>query len=279
VIQQERVKPLSQEAGARGEYVLYWMQASVRAEYNHALEYAIREANDLGQPVVAYFGLTEEFPEANARHYHFLLEGLREVEAALRERGVKLVIRKEPPGAGVVDVAQQASLVVVDRGYLPIQRHWRSQASRSLRCPLIQVESDVVVPVEEASPKEEYSAATLRPKIHRKLDHYLLPLAQTDPRVDSLGLDLESLDVDDVSKVVSTLPVDLTVGKVPDLTGGAEEAKRLLQEFIPDKLDGYDDLRNDATQDYLSCMSPYLHFGQISPLYVALQVAGSGSPG
>jgi len=42
-------------------------------------------------------------------------------------------------------------------------------------CPLIQVESDVIVPVEEASPKEEYAAATLRPKIHKKLNHFLIP--------------------------------------------------------------------------------------------------------
>ncbi len=48
------MKPLNQEATARGEYVLYRMQASVRAENNHALEYAIREANGPGQPGIVY---------------------------------------------------------------------------------------------------------------------------------------------------------------------------------------------------------------------------------
>jgi deoxyribodipyrimidine photo-lyase len=279
VIQQQRIKPLNARARARGAYVLYWMQSSVRAEYNHALEYAIREANGLGQPVVVYFGLTAEFPEANARHYHFLLEGLREVEAALRERGVKLVIRKESPEAGVLTLARDASLVVMDRGYLPIQREWRRRVADGLDCPLVRVESDVVVPVEEASPKEEYSAATIRPKIQRRLDDYLQPLEETAVRVDSLGLPFETLDVADVPKLVSTLPVDQIVSKVAGLAGGTEEAKRLLQEFIEHKLDDYDELRNDPTQDCLSQMSPYLHFGQISPLYVALQVAGTDSPG
>jgi deoxyribodipyrimidine photo-lyase len=279
LIQHERVKPLNHEAATTGEYVLYWMQASVRTEYNHALEYAIHEANDLGQPVVVYFGLTDEFPEANARHYHFLLEGMREVEAALRERGMKLVTLKESPVEGVVRMAQRASLVVVDRGYLPIQKEWRKCVADRSGCPLIQVESDVVVPVEEASPKEEYSAATIRPKIHRKLDDYLRPLAETDPRTDSLVLEFESLQLDDVSRVISTLAVDQTVERVAGLTGGTGQAKRLLQEFIENKLDRYDDLRNDPTEEYLSCMSPYLHFGQISPLYVALEIAGGGSPG
>ena len=59
MIQRERVKALNAKPVARGAYVLYWMQASVRSEYNHALEYAILEANELRQPVVVYFGLTD----------------------------------------------------------------------------------------------------------------------------------------------------------------------------------------------------------------------------
>ena len=67
-----------------------------------------------------------------------------------------------------------------------------------LACPLVQVETNVVVPVEEASPKEEYSAATIRPKIRRALDRYLVPLAERSPRVGSLDLDLPSLDLADI---------------------------------------------------------------------------------
>ncbi len=279
MIQKERAQALNPRPTAKGAYVLYWMQASVRAEYNHALEYAIREANDLHQPVVVYFGLTAQFPEANARHYHFLLEGLREAEAALRQRGISLVARKGQPAQGAIELAKDASLVVVDRGYLPVQKSWRDQVADGVGCPVIQVESDVVVPVEEASPKEEYSAATIRPKIHRKLDDYLQPLGETGVGVDSLGLEFESLDIADVSQTVSGLDIDHTVGRVPGFTAGTAEAKRRLEQFISDKLDRYDQLRNDPTEDYLSEMSPYLHFGQISALYIALQVSATNSRG
>ena len=213
MIQPRRIRALNDRPAVGGRYVLYWMQASVRTQYNHALEYAIREANDLRQPVVVYFGLTEEFPEANARHYHFLLEGLVEVEAALRERGMRLVVRHEAPGEGVARMAHEASLVVVDRGYLPVQKNWRGRAARSVGCSLIQVESDVVVPVEEASPKEEYSAATIRPKIHRKLDQYLQPLEEADPVLDSLGREYESLEIGDVDSLVARLDISSAVIK------------------------------------------------------------------
>ncbi|MFP4557897.1 MAG: deoxyribodipyrimidine photo-lyase [Halobacteriota archaeon] len=82
MIERERVRTLNDSQLRDGEYVLYWMQASQRAEYNHALEYGIGEANRLKKPLLVYFGLTENFPEANERHYYFLLEGLKETEKA-----------------------------------------------------------------------------------------------------------------------------------------------------------------------------------------------------
>ena len=56
--------------------MLYWMQAAQRAEYNHALEYSIRMANKLKKPVIVFFGITESWPEANQRHYYFMLENV-----------------------------------------------------------------------------------------------------------------------------------------------------------------------------------------------------------
>jgi len=279
LIQEERVIALNGASIAGGRYVLYWMQASVRTEYNHALEYAIREANDLGKPLVVFFGLAADFPEGNERHYCFLLEGLREVESSLREHGIRMVVRQGSPELGVIELAGDACLVVVDRGYLPIQKEWRHRAAVAIGCALVQVESDAVVPVEEASPKEEYTAATIRPKIHRKLEYYLQPLTQTELALDSLGMEFNSLDLTDLEEVLSRLHIDGSVKRVAGLEGGTKEAKRHLQLFLSDRLDQYDELRNDPTQEYLSGMSPYLHFGQISPLYIALQVARTDKPG
>jgi deoxyribodipyrimidine photo-lyase len=277
MIQKERVKVLNSKDIKKGRYVLYWMQASQRAEYNHALEYAISKANDLHQPVVVFFGITDHFPEANERHYWFMLEGLREVENSLKKRGVRMVIRHRSPEIGVVQLAKKASLVVVDRGYLGIQRQWRTYAADRIDCRLIQVESDVVVPVEEASPKEEYAAATIRPKISKKLSRFLVPLKEIDPVVDALSLDFESFDLTDLEKAISKLRIDRNVKRVDSLHGGTSEAKKHLRDFISNKLDHYAELRNDPTLDYQSLMSPYLHFGQISPLEIALEISKTRS--
>jgi deoxyribodipyrimidine photo-lyase len=58
-IQEERVQNLNERDVRDGDYVLYWMQSSQRAEQNHALEYAVQRANEMGQRLLVVFGLTE----------------------------------------------------------------------------------------------------------------------------------------------------------------------------------------------------------------------------
>ena len=344
MVHPKRLKELNKEARAPGLYVLCWMQQSQRASWNHALEYSIERGNELGLPVLAYFGLTSRFPEANERHYAFMLEGLEETARALAQRGIRLVILKEKsplravkaparnraaggapaeasswgPEAGAVALAGRAALAVVDRGYLRIQRVWRERAAAAMGCPLVQVESDVVVPVETASPKEEYAASTLRPKIGRLLPEFLVPLDEMEPQKPSLGIDVagilkgkearvslsklarlversrpgragasravpgfELVDLGgrSIEELLTGLDVDRSVKRVGWIRGGASEAKKHLGEFINNRLDRFADLRNDPSLDCLSNMSPYLHFGQVSPLEAALAAREADSPG
>lgn len=279
MIQAERIRRLNDRGFRPGDYVLYWMQSSARVECNHALGYAIDMANEAGRPLLALFGLTEDYPGANQRHYRFLLEGLREAQTSLEEMNIQLVVWRGPPDRCAVEFSKGAAIAVVDRGYTRIQRAWHSRAAEGMRCPLIQVEGEVVVPVEAASPKEEYSAATFRPKLRRLLTEFLVPLKHREPEKSSLGVQIESYDISDPGKALDGLGVDRSVGTIEGFRGGTSQAKERLDAFIRGNLDRYQELRNDPTVDGLSNLSPYLHFGQISPLYVALKVNDTESPG
>jgi deoxyribodipyrimidine photo-lyase len=95
----ERNKKLNRLEHAEGDYVLCWMQAIQRAEDNHALEYAMAKANALHLPALVVFGLTARYPEANLRHYAFMLEGLRDVRKKLADRKILFAVQPgEPPG-------------------------------------------------------------------------------------------------------------------------------------------------------------------------------------
>jgi deoxyribodipyrimidine photo-lyase len=279
MIQPERIITLNNKSPRDGKYVLYWMQAAQRAEYNHALEYAIRRANELHKPVLVSFGITESWPEANQRHYYFMLEGLREVRKALEARGIQMVILHESPDSCAAKLAEDAALVVVDGGQLRIQRKWRKNVAGKIDCPLYEVETNLIVPVEEASSKENFSAGTFRPRITKMLDYYLVPLRHRRPRLDSRGLKFPALKVDNIDKVLAKLKIDRSVVKVDGFHGGTGEAKRLLSDFLRNKLDNFAERRNDPNADCVSHMSPYLHFGQISPLYIALKALKTSTKG
>jgi deoxyribodipyrimidine photo-lyase len=206
-----------------------------------------------------------------------MLEGLEEVREGLQRRGIRFVLQHRSPELAATALAEDAALVVTDRGYLRIQRQWRRHVAANAPCAVVQVESDVVVPAETASPKEEYTAGTLRPKLQRILKGYLIPLHERPVRKDSLALRLDVDAVKDAAALARTMPIDRSVPPSAAFRGGTSRANALLEDFIAAKLRHYADRRNDPGLDYSSHLSPYLHFGQISPLAVALRVWGEKS--
>jgi deoxyribodipyrimidine photo-lyase len=276
-IEPTRIKPLNQKKMTDGDFVLYWMQQSQRAEENQALEYAVELANHIDRPMVVVFGLTNGYPEANLRHYRFMLEGLRETSDALEKRGIQMAVQLGSPPDVALKAGQRAAAIVCDCGYLRFQKAWRRSLARKAACRVVQVEADVVVPVAVTSSKAEYAARTLRPKITRHLKEYLKEFHVVPLKNKSLGLDIKNsranLNLETIDALQSRLDVDRSVEPVNlFFKGGTREAKKRLKNFLNQSLKHYPDHHNQPQTDDISHMSPYLHFGQISPLYLALQV-------
>src|SRR5689334_17834990 len=113
MIHEARIRRLNDEpviSTDRSDYVLYWMQQSQRTRFNHALDYAIERANELRLPLVVCFGLMDDYPEANERHYAFMLEGLRDVDRNLRKRGIRFVVKRGEPANVALHFSKRAAL-------------------------------------------------------------------------------------------------------------------------------------------------------------------------
>lgn len=265
------------EAGEnkKGTYVLYWMQQSQRVEYNHALYYAVQRANELKVPLLVAFVLTS-YPEANERHYYFMLEGIREVEAELRKKNIEFVMKIGNPIDIISDLARNSLVLVSDKGYLKIQKKWRIEIADRVEVPMVEVESDLIVPIQKASNKEEYAAYTIRKKINRLLPDCLVPMNLLPSCKVSSETSKVSEKLDDIESIIKKLNIKSNVRKTHFFVGGYKEAKRRLESFIDKKLNKYHELKNNPSINYTSTLSPYLHFGQISSLEIALRVKESG---
>jgi deoxyribodipyrimidine photo-lyase len=259
-----------------GRAVVYWMQRAQRASDNPALDVAIHAANALRLPVVAYFGLTPAYPNANRRHYAFLADGLSEIASGLHARGVGFVLRRHPDH----DVARfcdeaHAAFVVGDENPLREPERWRQEAAGRLRVPFWTVDADVVVPTALLG-KEQYAARTIRPRLRPLIPRFLAvrpePEAMVPWRADAVdGLPASASAVD-------ALEVDASAERVPSWRGGPVEAQRVLRRFIRERLDGYAEGRNHPELDATSQLSPYLHFGHIGPREVARAVRDADAP-
>jgi len=280
-VEPERIRVLNDAMVRTVDYVLYWMQSSHRTEQNPALVYAVERADQAHLPLVVYFGLWQYYPETNLRHFRFMLEGLAEVARSLESLGIRFVLRTEPPDIGVLDLAKNAAVVIVDRGYLRQQQLWYRAVAEYCPCSLVQVEGDVVVPVEVASRKEEYSAATFRRKVTYHVDRFVHPAKTGSPERSSLGLALPTLASETTDALLSQLTIDRSVPASDMYNGGTSEANMRYGDFLDKRLGGYADNRNDPGGEGGSDMSPYLHFGQVSPVTLAVlaqEQGGEGTP-
>lgn len=268
-----RVKHLNiAENNKQCKYVIYWMQQSQRVHYNHALEHAINIANQFDLPVLVYFGLSSNYPEANQRHYYFMLEGLKEVKHILKTFGINFVIKYASPELGIVPLLDDAHTLVMDKGYLKHQIKWREDVlsyikKQKLSISVDIIDTDLIVPVEVASNKVEYGAYTLRPKI-KKLFQEFRDFSRITTVKNQLKLEIDSDDdLSDFKKTMIKLNLNNTLEPSPIYHGGYLEASRLFFEFMNYKIDHYLE-SSDPSTEYTSKLSMYLHFGQISALEI-----------
>lgn len=260
-----------------GSCVVYWMQRAQRAFDNPALDTAINLANVMGKPVAVFFGLNPFVGGANLRHYQFLIEGLPGIEDGLRQRGVAFVLRRFPDHRLAQFVEQiRPAIVIGDENPLRQMEEWRRSLTDTLRVPFWTVDADVVVP-SRLLQKEQYAARTIRPRLHKRLDEFLVAPRDVRARVAwRPGTAPDTLAA--TGPLLDGLPIDRSVGPVSTLKGGTSEARRHLAAFVRTALAGYDEARNHPDVDGTSRLSPYLHFGQIGPREVATAVRESGAP-
>ena len=252
----------------KGEYVLYWMQQSMRVNYNHALNYAIERANESFLPVLVYFTIDTAFPYINKRSLFFMLEGLEEVKEELTNKGINFIIEIGNVKDTINKYLKHTMLLITDKGYLRYQKSIREECFGLIdknypNIRIVMIDQDVIVPVNIVSQKVEYGAYTIRPKITKMyldyLDFHNLKEVENKTKLNYQNIDIKFL--------YSVINVDESVFKSEVYIGGYSQAKKILYDFINNKLNYYL-ASSDPGLDLTSKLSMYLHFGQISSLEI-----------
>jgi deoxyribodipyrimidine photo-lyase len=262
-----------------GRFVLYWMHRAQRAAHNPALQHAVNLARQCEASVLAVIALPRKLPDRYARHYAFMHEGLESARDRLADKKIKLVAQRGDPVDLVSDLAGKAYAVVADGGYLRRERAWRKSVAGRIDCPFDWVETETVVPVETVSNKREYAARTIRKKINERRDEFIVAQRDRWPDKSSLPLRVKGdIDLSSAERALDALSPAKKPGAVKRFRGGTDEARRHLSTFIRQHLAGYAEARSDPSAPRVSLLSPYLNYGQISPIEIAGRVQKASGP-
>ncbi len=257
--------------------IVCWLSRDQRAQDNWALLSAQALAQKNKQPLIVIFCLVPSFLGATARAYDFMLSGLQSLEKDLRALNIPFHVL-----SGEVDLMVpkfckdvKAGALFSDFSPLLIAKKWKREVNNKIKCAFYEVDAHNIVPTWLASPKQEFGAYTIRPKIKKLLPEFL----QEFPKLKKQAIfPVLKHSKNNWLKLRQSLDINESVLPVSNYISGEKAAQKSMQDFIKQRLTGYNLNRNNPVTDGQSGLSPYLHFGQLSAQRLALAVQTAKAP-
>jgi deoxyribodipyrimidine photo-lyase len=272
-----------------GAYILYWMTACRRVHWNFSLDRAVEWAEKLNKPLMILEALRVDYPWASDRLHRFIMRGMLDNWTALKDQNVLYYPYLEPEiGAGkglLQTLAKDSCLVVTDHFpafFLP--RMVRAAAGK-LTVRLEQVDGNGMLPM-AATDRIFTTAYSFRRFLQKNLLPHLWeypkrfvleenPLNSPVPVKKEILEKWPSISLSNLKKppaILKKFPIDHKVYPVPG-EGGAVQGGKLLDRFMKTALPRYLSDRNQPELAVTSGLSPYFHFGHISPHEVFHRIA------
>jgi deoxyribodipyrimidine photo-lyase len=274
---------------AGGDHVLYWMQSTFRTHQNHALAFAMAQANELRLPLLVYHGLRPDYPWASDRIHTFILETVADLYSEFEALGIHYAFYLERAGddaearraAGkpspLVELARRAAVVITD--YFPTFLAPRQTRAlrRKVETPVVAVDSATVVPLRYFD-RGYPTAPPFRSRLMSALSRFLRELPPLELKVRRpVELPFEpTRPAGRIAELVAACDIDHSVAPAPAIRGGPRAGRGQLDQFLSDGLRRYVADRSDPNAQATSGISPYLHFGNLSPIEVLLRVQEAG---
>ena len=282
-----------------GDYVLYWMIATRRLEFNSSLQYAVNLAEELGKKLLVFEAVSTRHEFANNRIITFMTQGLVDNLERFNFEKIRYIPWVSTPlqsGAGLLEkLASNASAVVTDLFPTYHPKYVINQVKSRLKVRFVAIDSNGVLPLSIGN-KAHPTAHAFRRHMH---DHFvshweMIPEQNPIPKDHDLWISDEDFqDIIESSEVeltpfewmwrvsqggsigesaLNALNIDHEVPAVTSLSGGHSSALIRLNRFLEDGLNRYHTNRNDFIKPAVSGLSPWFHFGHISTTEVILRI-------
>ena len=264
----------------KGDYVLYWVIAFRRPQWNFSLQRAVAWAGELKKPLLVFEALRSGYPWASDRLHRFILDGMANNALHFKKSPVLYYPYVEPghdEDKGLLAaLAKKACVVITDDYPAFFVPRMVKAVSNKLPVLLEAVDSNGLLPL-RAADKIYPTAFAFRRFLQKTLPEYLSDEPKQNPlkgiqipRLEGLPKEIAKqwppaspalLQGD--PKALAAISIDHHVGVV-ETQGGPAEANRVMKGFVENRLPLYPENRNHPDEEGTSGLSPYLHFGHIS---------------
>ena len=263
-----------------GSFVLYWMTAFRRRNWNFSLQRAVQWASELRKPLVALEALRCDYPWASDRFHRFILDGMADNQRDFAASGalyVPFVEQRKGEGKGLIQELSTHACVVVSDDYPAffLPRMARA-AARELRVKFELVDGNGLLPLKAAT-QAFATAFSFRRFLQKSLPQHFDHFPARDPLAGASLPVLEALPesitrrwppaaqsiLQGSPEILGRLPIDHHLTAAPT-RGGSGAAQMALSDFLKAKLSSYHLNRNHPDDDACSGLSPYLHFGHLA---------------
>jgi deoxyribodipyrimidine photo-lyase len=267
-INQKRCRQINKQEFKNGP-IIYWMSREQRVKNNWSLLHAQNLAIKNKRALITVFTLSTSFLGATSRQYNFMINGLQEVEKDLSKLNIPFILLIGDPVLELTNFIKKCKVgaVVSDFDPLRIKNDWREKTAKESGCAFFEVDAHNIIPCWLASNKAEFGAYTIRPKIKKLLAEFLTPYPTLKKQLVKTVFKKNNWTL-----TYQNLKINKDVTEVKWIKPGEKSARKALSFFIKNKLEKYNDNRNNPNLKAQSQLSPYLHFGHISAQEIALKL-------
>lgn len=264
-------------------YVLVWLQQTLRAWDNPAIDCGLALAAAANLPVLVYHGVRADYPYASDRLHSFLLEASRSLAQDLAQRGIACAQYVETSSyreKGLVyRLAEAAAVVVTDEHHVFVGRSQAVQFAAKVDRLVLTVDASRLVPTRQldaaltTTPAFRKAHTALRPDYLAAARNLPVTSAPYDGSLPYEPVRLARFADNDIAKLVASCPIDHTLPRATQHPGGRDSALERLGTTAKDVVPRYKWTRNNPALDTsTSQLSPYMHFGVLGPREVAIRI-------
>tara|TARA_B100001287_G_scaffold265360_1_gene258181 strand:- start:383 stop:1897 length:1515 start_codon:yes stop_codon:yes gene_type:complete len=298
MIPQNRLQVYNQDASP-GECVVYWMISARRSTWSHGLQHAIELAQERNLPLVVVEALAIAHQWANDRSHTFVIQGMMDNKKAFEETPVTYIpyVETKPYEAkGLLEKwLEHADVMVIDEFPVYMPRRILEIAVSLNKAEIHSVDSNGFISLRQD--KAFTTAYSLRRHLHKTIIQHMSEFPLPNPLELAAGLPvfdyskIEDIfeesntpmtpyefiwricEADDIGlQALSVLEIDHSVAPVQQTKGGSIAGNSTWSEFFKERLMDYSENRNQPELNGSSGLSPYLHFGHISPHQILAEI-------